>query len=91
MRTTVAVAFFIDGLLLLGIAAAAVSVSSSFLVAEAPFSEAKDVVVGDVDVGEAATFEDAIVEEASSSSRQSSLGLVAFNEDIKIKGKKAGP
>ena len=90
MRTTVvAVAFFIDGLLLLGIEAAAVSVSSSFLVAEAPFFEAKDV--GDVDVGEAATFEDAIVEEASSSSRQSSLGLVAFDEDIKIKGKKAGP
>ena len=89
MRTTVvAVAFFIDGLLLLGIEAAAVSVSSSFLVAEAPFFEAKDV--GDVDVGEAATFEDAIVE-AFSSSRQSSLGLVAFDEDIKIKGKKAGP
>ena len=90
MRTTVvAVAFFIDGLLLLGIDAAAVSVSSSFLVAEeAPFFEAKDV--GDVDVGEAATFEDAIVE-AFSSSRQSSLGLVAFDEDIKIKGKKAGP
>ena len=89
MRTTVvAVAFFIDGLLLLGIEAAAVSVSSSFLVAEAPFFKAKDV--GDVDVGEAATFEDAIVE-AFSSSRQSSLGLVAFDEDIKIKGKKAGP
>ena len=89
MRTTVvAVAFFIDGLLLLGIEAAAVSVSSSFSVAEAPFFEAKDV--GDVDVGEAATFEDAIVE-AFSSSRQSSLGLVAFDEDIKIKGKKAGP
>ena len=87
MRTTVAVAFFIDGLLLLGIEAAAVSVSSSFLVAEAPFFEAKDV--GDVDVGEAATFEDANVE--ASSSRQSSLGLVAFDEDIKIKGKKAGP
>ena len=88
MRTTVAVAFFIDGLLLLGIEAAAVSASSSFSVAEAPFFEAKDV--GDVDVGEAATFEDAIVE-AFSSSRQSSLGLVAFDEDIKIKGKKAGP
>ena len=89
MRTTVvAVAFFIDGLLLLGIEAAVVSVSSSFSVAEAPFFEAKDV--GDVDVGEVATFEDAIVE-AFSSSRQSSLGLVAFDEDIKIKGKKAGP
>ena len=89
MRTTVVVvAFFIDGLLLLGIEAAVVSVSSSFSVAEAPFFEAKDV--GDVDVGEVATFEDAIVE-AFSSSRQSSLGLVAFDEDIKIKGKKAGP
>ena len=70
MRTTVVVvAFFIDGLL--GIEA----VSSSFLAAAEAFFEAKDV--GDVDlVGEAAIFEDAAV-------AASSVGLVAFDEDIK--------